>query len=69
MTRNEQIEHVAKAIREAWLRRDPKFAKRSWDTLPTALKRCFMDEAKAAIEAYESTIGAHARPAPAAVPS
>lgn len=60
MTRNEQIEHVAKAIREAWLRRDPKFAKRSWDTLPATTRRSFMDEARAAIEAYETTLKAEA---------
>lgn len=56
MTRNEQIEHVAKAIREAWLRRDPKYTKRTWETLPATTKRGFMLEAQAAIEAYESTL-------------
>lgn len=71
MTRDEQIEIVAQAIRNSFIRRikDSGSYARPWPMLPDGLRKQFTDEAKAAIEAYESTIALHGQQSPAAVPS
>lgn len=55
MTREQQIETVAQAIRTAWGARSnrPYTKPREWDDLPEQVRADFRKEARAAIEAYE----------------
>lgn len=59
MTREKQIEIVAQAIRNAFgVRSNRRGAEpREWSDLPEQVRVEFRHEARAAIEAYESTVG------------
>lgn len=59
MTRDdEQIEAVATAIRKAFEQRVKRPKLRPWRLLPEDVRAAFRLEARAAIQAYESTLKA-----------
>lgn len=58
MTREQQIDIVAIAIRAAWLIRENRPKPREWDDVPDKVREEFRREARAAINAYEATTGA-----------
>lgn len=55
MTRADQVDTVAQAIRAAFLRRQGGTMPRPWAAIPEQLRESFRLEAVAAIEAYEGT--------------
>lgn len=55
MTRAQQIEVVAQAIRKVWNARVSLPKPREWSALPKQVRRAYREEAAAAIDAYEAT--------------
>lgn len=59
MTRDEQVELVARAIRRAFEARTKHTKHANWGMLGETVREGFRIEARAAIEAYESTLSPH----------